>query len=267
MSVPGRRPALSIAASTVFLVTTAWSGSAFALDDEREGTPRAAAPDQLAGQLVLRAGAELVGPVGSISDEVAADDVAATGVGAFASVGLGLSRHTELVLAGGYAVLGDPSRCKDCGGDTVRVGLGLAYHLAQGTALDPWARWGVGFRTTGIEGDGATSRIARELEPGRYTGLDFTQLALGATWSPTPGFGFGPYAEMDLGTYVARPEGAGGGTMHAFFTVGLAFQLTPGRSADAPAASAGAPDRAAARSGPADRRADPRAIRGAPPPF
>lgn len=242
MTAPGRRPALPLAVSTALALAATWSGTAFALDDEREGTPRAAAPDQLAGQLVLRAGAELVGPVGSISDDVAADDVSATGVGAFASIGLGISRHTELVLSGGYAMLGDPSRCKGCGGDTVRVGVGLAYHLAQGSALDPWARWGVGFRTTGVEGEGATSRIARELEPGRYHGLDFTQLALGTTWSPVPGFGFGPYAEMDLGTYVVRPEGAGGGTIHAFFTVGLALQLTPGRSADPGAAGS---DRAA----------------------
>ena len=27
--------------------------------------------------------------------------------------------------------------------------------------------------------------------------------------APVPGFGFGPYAEMDLGTYLVRPEGAG----------------------------------------------------------
>src|SRR5690606_25629526 len=134
----------------------------------------------------------------------------------FASVGLGISRTTEVVLSGGYAVLSDPSRC-DCGGDTARIGLGLAYHLAQGSALDPWARWGVGFRTTSIEGDGATSRVARELRPGRHHGLDLTQLALGATWSPVPGFGFGPYAEMDLGTYLVRPEGGGAGAVPAFF--------------------------------------------------
>jgi hypothetical protein len=243
MSPTGRRLArtASIVPCALALALALAPRAALALDDEREAVPRAAAPDQLGGQLVFRGGAELVAPLGSLSEDVAVDDVAATGVGASASVGLGISRTTELVVSGGYAVLSDPARCKRCGGDTARVGLGLAYHLAQGTALDPWARWGVGFRTTSIEGDGATSRVARELRPGRHHGLDVTQLALGATWSPVPGFGFGPYAEMDLGTYVVRPEGAGAGGFHAFFTFGLALQLTPGRSADATTAGVAPP--------------------------
>lgn len=213
-------------------------GSALALDDEPEGTPRAAASDELADRLLIRAGAEIVGPVGTVATGLAADDVSATGLGASASVGLGLSRTTELSLAGGFAVLGDPARCDPCGGNTARVGLGLAYHLAQGLAMDPYARWGVGFRTTEVVGDGATSRIARELAPGRYHGVDFTQLTLGTVWSPAAAFGFGPYVEMDLGTYASRPEGADTASIYAFFTLGLALQLAPGRSSLSPSATA-----------------------------
>ncbi len=218
---------------TVLTALAAWSApsAALALDDEREGTPRTAAPDELSGRLIVRAGAEVVGPVGSVATGLAADDVSATGFGASASIGLGITRGAELSLAGGFAVLGGPARCDPCGGNTARVGLGFAYHLAQGIAIDPWARWGVGFRTTEVVGDGATSRVARELVPGRYHGIDFTQLTLGTMWSPAASFGFGPYVEMDLGTYASRPDGAETASIYAFFTAGLALQLAPGRSA------------------------------------
>src|SRR5690606_13223776 len=116
MRLPGRRSArwsvrrAPVAAFSAAVLAWGSPGVARALEDGREPIPRAAAPDQLAGQLVLRGGAEIVGPVGSLSEDVAVDDVAATGIGAFASVGLGLSRTTELVLSGGYAVLSDPAR-------------------------------------------------------------------------------------------------------------------------------------------------------------
>lgn len=203
--------------------------TASALDDDREGTPRAAAPDELAGKLIVRAGAELVGPVGSASHEAAMDDVAGVGLGAAGSVGLGLSRHTELSLQGGYAKLTAASRCTDCGGSSARVGAGLTYHLAQGVAFDPWARFGLAYRTTSLDTDGAKSRAAREVTGGTYHGVDFAQLSFGTLWSPVSAFGFGPYAEMDLGSYLGRPDGASEASAYAFFTLGFQLQLMPSR--------------------------------------
>ncbi len=222
----------------VCIAVLSTTSAAAALDDDREGTPRAAAPDELAGKLVVRAGAELVGPVGSASQEAAMDDVAGAGLGAAGSIGLGLSRHAELSLQGGYAKLSAASRCKDCGGSSARVGVGLTYHLAQGVAFDPWARFGAAYRTTSLETDGAKSRAAREVTGGTYHGVDFAQLSFGTLWSPVSAFGFGPYAEMDLGSYLGRPDGASGASAYAFFTVGLQVQLMPSRGAAAAEASA-----------------------------
>ncbi len=253
-------------ASMAFSLASLVSSTALALDDDREGTPRSAAPDQLAGELLVRAGVEVVGPVGSIATDVAADDLTASGVGFGASLGLGVSRQAELVLSGGFATLQDPSRCSPCGGDTARVGLGLAYHLAQGVAIDPWARWGLGFRTTAVDDAGATNRVAQEAVSGRYHGIDLTQLALGAMWSPTGGFGLGPYVEMDLGTYVARPDGAGSGAMYAFFTAGFALQLAPTRFGAGPGAGA-TPATAPSSAASAGDTSSRRSRSGGPPSF
>lgn len=235
MPSPIRRTAFGLAAS---LAAFSLAGSAWALDDELEGTPRAAAPDELAGKLVLKAAAEVVGPVGSAAYTAAMDDVAGTGIGAAGSVGLGLSRSTELSLRGGWAKLSAASRCEDCGGSTARVGVGLTYHLAQGVAFDPWARFGAGYRNTSIDADGARSRAAREVTTGSYHGFDFAQLALGTVWSPLSAFGFGPFLAMDLGSYAGRPDGAGSASVYAFFTAGIEVQLMPSRGGAATATTA-----------------------------
>jgi hypothetical protein len=207
----------------------AFATPAAALDDDLEGTPRAAAADDLAGKLAIRAGAEVVGPVGSASTEAAMDDIAGTGLGAAGAVGLGLSRYAELSLQGGWAKLSSAARCEGCGGTSARVGVGLTYHLSQGVAFDPWARFGAAYRTTTLDTDGATSRAAREVTGGTYHGVDFAQISLGTIWSPTAAFGFGPYIEMDLGSYLGRPEGASSPSAYAFFTLGFQVQLMPSR--------------------------------------
>jgi len=211
---------------------------ASALDDSLEGTPRAAAPDELAGKLILRAGAEIVGPVGSASSQAAVDDVAGSGFGAAGSVGIGIGRHAEVSVQGGWAKLGAASRCDDCGGSTARGSIGLTYHLAQGVAFDPWARFGAGYRNTVLDADGAKSRGAREVTTGTYHGVDFAQLSLGTLWSPVSAFGFGPYLETDLGSYLGRPEGASEASIYAFFTFGIQVQLMPSRGGAATATAA-----------------------------
>jgi hypothetical protein len=63
---------------------------------------------------------------------------------------------------------------------------------------------------------------------GRYHGVDIAQISFGADFFPVPGFGFGPWFETDMGTFVAWPDGSTRGTrFYAFFLLGLELELDP----------------------------------------
>jgi len=100
----------------------------------------------------------------------------------------------------------------------------------------------IGNRSTGKMGfaiaSRAKSRGAREVTTGTYHGVDFAQLSLGTLWSPVSAFGFGPYLETDLGSYLGRPEGASEASIYAFFTFGIQVQLMPSRGGAATATAA-----------------------------
>jgi hypothetical protein len=192
-----------------------------------EGVRRPEASDERAGHVYLRVGSNLEIPSGFARSGVALVDVIGLGVGLDASIGVGLSPHAELSLEGTYAWMLGASNCADCGGDHVSANLGFVYHLARGTALDPWMRLGMGFRTveytSGIGGPSA-------LVPGRFYGLDWLDLSIGGSFFPVPAFGFGPFLAADVGSFVGRPEvngDAGGTRVYAFFQTGFRFEFDP----------------------------------------
>lgn len=192
-----------------------------------EGIRRPEGSDERTGHIYLRVGSNLEIPSGFARSGVALVDVVGLGVGLNASIGVGLSPHAELSLEGTYAWMLGASNCADCGGDHVAANLGFVYHLARGTAFDPWMRLGMGYRTVEyVGGAGAPSSLV----PGRFHGFDFVDISLGGTFFPVPSFGLGPFLAADVGTFLARPELAGnsGGTrVYAFFQTGLRFELDP----------------------------------------
>lgn len=192
-----------------------------------EGVRRPEGSDERAGHVYLRIGSDLEIPSGFARSGVALVDVVGLGVGLNASIGVGLSPHAELSLEGTYAWMLGASNCADCGGDHVAANLGFVYHLARGTAFDPWMRLGMGFRTVDYQGGAGAPKA---LVPGRFWGLDFLDLSIGGSFFPVPVFGLGPFLAADVGSFLGRPEAGGesGGTrVYAFFQAGLRFEFDP----------------------------------------
>ena len=193
--------------------------------DEDAGTPRPAAPDLRGGHFFVIGKASLVGPSGSIASDLATEDVSDAGASFGGIVGVGLSRYAVLEGFGSYTLL--DGSCAGCEARSFDAGLGFSYHLAQGLAIDPWISYGVAFRSFRFEAPAdAAAGLDRPAE-GSYMGLDFARIAIGADFYPVPGLGFGPYVELDLGTYVDRPEPDPGASVHAFFQLGVRVALDP----------------------------------------
>ena len=189
------------------------------------GTPRDFAPDWRKGAFLLSVGGGYVVPLGSIASGVAAPDLVSGGPGVSLGLGYGLSRSVSFELEGHYGVLGGGDACGGCSGSTLGLGMRLVYHLAQGIAFDPWASFGVGFRTSIVEGP-ATGEVPA-FGIGRSQGIDFARFALGGTYYPHPVFGFGPFLEGTIGSYRLRPDPGTDPSIYGFFQVGLRFTLDP----------------------------------------
>jgi hypothetical protein len=203
--------------------------------EEREGTPRPAAPDDRTGHVYIRAVSGLLLPAGFVRKDAALSDVMIYGLGVGGTLGVGISRYAEMDLTGIYGLFAAPGDCEDCSSDTVAGSLGFTYHLAQGVSLDPWIRLGAGYRTMSMD---VTNPGSSTPTPGRYHGVDFLQIGLGATYFPVSSFGFGPYAEADVGTMVSRPSpDPGAPRVYAMFHLGLRFEIDPVRwgESDTPA--------------------------------
>ncbi|MBL9025269.1 MAG: hypothetical protein JNL21_23955 [Myxococcales bacterium] len=202
---------------------------------EREGTVRPAAPDERAGHVYIRAVSGLLLPAGFLRDDAPIRSVSSYGLGVGGAVGVGLSRYAEIDVTGVYGLFAAPGDCTDCSSDTVAASVGFSYHLAQGVALDPWVRLGAGYRTTSIEAAASSGTPVS----GRYHGVDFMQLSLGATYFPVSSFGFGPYLEADVGTMVDSPDPRAA-RAYAYFHFGLRLEIDPVRWAEPPAKAASA---------------------------
>ena len=207
--------------------------------DAEAGTRRPAAPDLRAGHFFVIGKASLVGPSGSVARGLPTEEVSQTGWSFGGIVGIGLSRYAVLEAFGSYTLL--DGSCTDCDvpdgqpdpdlrARSYDAGLGFYYHLAQGIAFDPWISYGVAFRSFSFTAPDSALFLDGRGE-GTYTGLDFARIAIGGDFYPVPGFGFGPFVELDLGTYVDRPEPVdptnAGPSVHAFFQLGVRVALDP----------------------------------------
>jgi hypothetical protein len=211
--------------------------------DPEAGRPREAAKDFRSGHVVVAPRFGVVGPTGTIATrtigisettrEITALDLAGTGPAVGGVLGVGLTRHVVLEASGSYAFLSGSARCATCTARVFDVGLGLSYHLAQGTALDPWLGFGVGYRNQRYQVEGAVAGSAHVAQA--YHGLDVARLALGADYFPVSFFGFGPFLGVDIGTNLRFPSADQSGSVYAFFQAGLRVVFDPLRiSATAP---------------------------------
>ncbi len=202
---------------------------AAATEDEigpEAGTKRPAGPDERSGHILIQGRAGYVAPFGSIATDLPASSVVVGGPALGVHLGLGLSRATVLDLSGDYAFLSPSARCDGCSGRSLDLGLGLVYHAAQGIAFDPWVGYGIGYRMATYEGLAKIRSADVAFPDAAFHGLDFVRIALGGDFYPVPYLGFGPFLELDLGTFISRPEGFGQ-TVYGFFQAGLRISLDP----------------------------------------
>jgi hypothetical protein len=197
------------------------------LVDPHAGTPRPLAPDLLAGSVLVSGRFAPIIPSGSMTVGVAAPDLSGVGLDASGSLGLGLTRYVSLDAVGGYGTLPSTSRCPSCDGSSFRIGLGFTYHLVQALAFKPRLRYAVAFRQTEIQTNDPLQGSLRDFVPGSYQGLDLAQLSLAGLFYPLESVGVGPFVEMDLGTYIGRPDGARSNAVYAFFQLGVELTFEP----------------------------------------
>lgn len=262
-----RRPSLAAAGlaltlglalpSRALAQTPAGTPAPFSLiDDEADqGTDRPAAPDTRTGHIYLQPRFGVVAPAGKLaaapqtSPEAGTptSQLAGTGIGFGATLGVGITRHAVLEAMGQYTKFGAPSACTDCSGSSIELGLGLSYHLAQGVAIDPWISYGLGLRfaTFHAQPTSATGGPTGNAPVDQgFRGLDVARIALGADFYPVPALGLGPYLEADVGTAFSRHDPNLGPAVYGFFQLGLRIAFDPfQRTLSAPQA----PPKASAR--------------------
>ncbi len=200
-----------------------------------EGLSRAAAPDMNRGAILVSIGAGLFAPAYDTLGAVDLTTALAPGVGFRGALGFGLSRHVSLDLNGAYGLLSAGESCSTCSGNSLSVGLGLTYHLAQGLAFDPWASFGVNYRSMTIDAPGRSAANGA----GSYSGWDFARLALGGTYYPVPFLGFGPYLEASFGGFRLLPDGRTSSGVYTFIDFGLRVTFDPLRPGKLPSKKVG----------------------------
>jgi hypothetical protein len=217
-------------------------------DPEETGTVRPRASDKLTNHLLLHGKVGVAFPAGSIASDVATSDVSGAGLTVGGGIGLGLSRYLALEATATYAMLAPQEGCVgsseaantlpgfSCKASSFDIGLGFAYHLAQGIAFDPWISFGAGFRMISISG--ASISPTRTLIDESFRGIDVARFTLGGDFFPLPWAGIGPYLDLALGTTIDRPADLNA-SLYTFFHMGVRVTFDPvGRRSGAPAAPA-----------------------------
>lgn len=166
-------------------------------DGDAGTEPIAPASDNLGGHLLVNAGALLSVPFARLDDQTAFSEAAGLGVGVSGKLGIGVSRGLSLGGFAEYTAFGHPSGCSTCEATALAFGPFVRYHLVQGVRFDPQIALGVGYRSLD-----ATTRERKY----KYTGIDWLRLELASTWYALSQLGFGPYAELSLGSFTKRPS-------------------------------------------------------------
>lgn len=174
---------------------------------ESEPAPRLAR-DTVGGHVSISLRAGYLVPFGSFASQAPQSDVLDPGWLFGADAAFGINRNVMLGLYGDFAMLGTSGASSQHDASSLAIGPFVRYHLAQGTRFDPWLSYGLGLRRTAI-GD-------RSL-----TGVDWARLQIGGDWYPASAFGFGPYLDLSLGTFLASSDTLPDKAVNAHFTLGV----------------------------------------------
>lgn len=177
--------------------------------------------DKVGGHFQIGVGGTMVQPFGNVAEDVGSRYRGGMGGGPQIDLGFGLDRFVFVGTYGEMQWLSEASVCAECSGMTWGAGLFVRYHLVQGSRLDPWLSYGVGYRALAAESQGQSLS---------YAGVEWMRLQFGATWFKTPNLGLGPIIQLGAGTMTTRPatESPGGASFR--FQVGLRVALDlPGR--------------------------------------
>lgn len=208
-------------------------------EDVGAGEARSAAPDKLTNHVLLHGDVGGAFSTGSLANNLAFSDRVGAGLSFGGGLGLGLSRYLALDVSASYAMLSGSTLCPDCSGRSLDVGVGFAYHVAQGFAIDPWISLGVGYRSatfTGTLSDFASTPIDEA-----FRGLDLARIGLGGEFFPLPWLGMGPTLQLSVGTTISQPDPDQTAGIYTIFQVGFRIELDPvGRRSRAPATLTGA---------------------------
>lgn len=199
-------------------------------DPSLEGPAAAPAPDRVARAFRLGASLGVAVPAGYLGYERPFRQFASEGASFGGAAELGISRSFALAAFGAYEAYGAPSACPDCTATGLVGGLGLVYHLAQGIAVDPWVRYGVGYRSAAVSvPEQQAAPLLGGPSSGTFRSLDVVSLAIGADYYPLPTFGLGIFAGLDVGRSFSRPLPDSGAGTSTLWTFGMRVAWAPGQ--------------------------------------
>lgn len=191
--------------------------------DEHEPEPPLvpSASDTLSGHVTVAPSLALVVPFGKLESGLPQSDMLSIGAGFGVDLGIGVSRTVALGAFGQFFTFGSSDNCVDCSATSLAFGAFVRYHLVQGVRFDPWMAAGIGYRTTKID-----------LGPSEhsYAGVEWLRLQIGGDWYPARLLGFGPFLELDMGTFNDHPDASREVTLHWHLLAGLRIVLdVPGK--------------------------------------
>ena len=101
------------------------------------------------------------------------------------------------------------------------VGPFVRYHVVQGLRFDPWILVGAGYESATVTQGGAKQK---------FTGVEWLRFAVGGDYYVFSGLAFGPFVELDFGSFLEHPAKGTAATVHATFLAGLRLTFdTPGK--------------------------------------
>lgn len=226
-------------------------------DDDANVAPRPLPRDDRTGHVTAFAGLSVVVPAGDLGagapppalDKPAGitlAQVAGTGIGAEAGLGVGVARHATIGLRGQLARFEGAADCENarrtalgrggatavptCGAQMFAADLGLTFHTSQGLGFDPWVRFASGYRAILVTGP-LTDISATAPANGTFHGIDVANLTMGGDFYPATWFGIGLFLSGVIGIEVAAPSIEARGAVYGLFQAGLRIALEPQRKA------------------------------------
>jgi hypothetical protein len=178
------------------------------------------AADTLGGHLVIALSPAVTVPGGSFDRSQPASRLG-PGWGAGADLGFGINRAVALGVYGQYFAHRAGSGSTRVSATHFAVGPFVRYHVVQGLRFDPWVLVGAGYEQASVVQGGSTQK---------FSGVQWLRFALGGDYYVFSGLAFGPFAELDLGSFLEHPAKGTPATVHASFLAGLRLTFdTPGK--------------------------------------